>query len=191
MTTWREALTSTGAESQTRVQAQSWVIPNVFNVGNVAKRLIWTRMDGTRFLRFSPFASKIILVGCIFLLGIGSGAYISNFLMQLEAEKSRLADEDTAVLQKLIIDVVTKECHTPPSKDPLSTPLGEDDLDATSCFMAIADATDLHPTEEEADNVSTIGDAVRAFYPYWKKKQGAQNAPITPSHIHPPTPSMH
>jgi hypothetical protein len=27
-----------------RAQAQSWVMPNVFNVGNVAKRLIWTRM---------------------------------------------------------------------------------------------------------------------------------------------------
>jgi hypothetical protein len=33
MTTWREALTSTGAESQMRVQAQSQVMPNVFNVG--------------------------------------------------------------------------------------------------------------------------------------------------------------
>ena len=33
MTTWREALTSTGAESQTRVQAQSRAMPNVFNVG--------------------------------------------------------------------------------------------------------------------------------------------------------------
>ncbi len=27
-----------------RVQAQSRFIPNVFNVGNVVKRLIWTRM---------------------------------------------------------------------------------------------------------------------------------------------------
>jgi hypothetical protein len=44
MTKWREALTSTGAEAQMRAQAQSWVMPNVFNVGNVAKRLIWTRM---------------------------------------------------------------------------------------------------------------------------------------------------
>src|SRR6266478_824534 len=33
MTTWREALTSTWAEAQMRVQAQSRAMPNVFNVG--------------------------------------------------------------------------------------------------------------------------------------------------------------
>ena len=33
MTKWREALTSTGAESQTRVQVQTQAMPNVFNVG--------------------------------------------------------------------------------------------------------------------------------------------------------------
>jgi hypothetical protein len=42
----REALTSAWAEAQMRVQAQSWVLPNVFNVGNVVKQLIWTRMIG-------------------------------------------------------------------------------------------------------------------------------------------------
>jgi hypothetical protein len=39
-----EALTSEGAEAQMRVLAQSWILPNVFNVGNVVKQLIWTRM---------------------------------------------------------------------------------------------------------------------------------------------------
>ena len=33
MTTWREALTSTWAEAQMRVQTQSRAMPNVFNVG--------------------------------------------------------------------------------------------------------------------------------------------------------------
>ena len=32
LTTWREALTSTWAEAQMRVQAQSRAMPNVFNV---------------------------------------------------------------------------------------------------------------------------------------------------------------
>lgn len=45
MTKPQEALTSAWAEAQMRVQAQSWVLPNVFNVGNVVKQLIWTRMD--------------------------------------------------------------------------------------------------------------------------------------------------
>jgi hypothetical protein len=27
-----------------RVQTQSWGMPNVFNVGNVVKQLIWTRV---------------------------------------------------------------------------------------------------------------------------------------------------
>jgi hypothetical protein len=40
-----EALTSEGAEAQMRVLAQSWILPNVFNVGNVVKQLIWTRMS--------------------------------------------------------------------------------------------------------------------------------------------------
>jgi hypothetical protein len=40
----REALTSAWAEAQMRVQAQSRALPNVFNVENVVKRLIWTRM---------------------------------------------------------------------------------------------------------------------------------------------------
>jgi hypothetical protein len=35
-----------GRSADARAQAQSWVMPNVFNVGNVAKRLIWTRMIG-------------------------------------------------------------------------------------------------------------------------------------------------
>jgi hypothetical protein len=44
MTKSREALTSAWAGVQIRVQAQSRTLPNVFNVGNVVKRLIWTRM---------------------------------------------------------------------------------------------------------------------------------------------------
>ena len=44
MTKWREALTSTGAESQTRVQVQTQAMPNVFNVGIFRKRPIWTQM---------------------------------------------------------------------------------------------------------------------------------------------------
>jgi hypothetical protein len=39
-----KTLTSEGAEAQMRVLAQSWILPNVFNVGNVVKQLIWTRM---------------------------------------------------------------------------------------------------------------------------------------------------
>jgi hypothetical protein len=30
------------------VQAQSWVLPNVFDVGNAVKQLTWTRMTGSR-----------------------------------------------------------------------------------------------------------------------------------------------
>ena len=37
MTKPREALTSAWAGAQMRVQAQSCVMPNVFNVGNVVK----------------------------------------------------------------------------------------------------------------------------------------------------------
>ncbi len=33
------------AEALMRVQSQSRVMPNVFKVGNVVKRLIWTRMS--------------------------------------------------------------------------------------------------------------------------------------------------
>ena len=44
MTGPREALTSAWVDTQTCVQAQSWVTPNVLNVGNVVKQLIWTRV---------------------------------------------------------------------------------------------------------------------------------------------------
>ena len=44
MTKPQEALISAWAEAQMRVQGQSRAMPNVFNVGNVVKRLIWTRM---------------------------------------------------------------------------------------------------------------------------------------------------
>ena len=44
MTRPREALTSAWVEAQTHVQSQSWVLPNVFSVGNVVKQLIWTRV---------------------------------------------------------------------------------------------------------------------------------------------------
>ena len=41
----REALTSAWVEARSRVLAQSRVIPNVFNVQNAVKQLIWTRMN--------------------------------------------------------------------------------------------------------------------------------------------------
>ncbi len=43
-----------------RVQAQSRAMPNVFNVGNVVKRLIWTRMSvGTLFVAGSVYAIAV------------------------------------------------------------------------------------------------------------------------------------
>src|ERR1035437_1169843 len=44
MTGTREALTSAGLEAQTRVHAQNRTLPNVFSAGNLAERLIWTRV---------------------------------------------------------------------------------------------------------------------------------------------------
>ena len=41
-----------------RVQAQSRIIPNVFNVGNVVKRLIWTRMMETEFYLPDTFPTQ-------------------------------------------------------------------------------------------------------------------------------------
>jgi hypothetical protein len=61
MTKPREALTSAWAEAQMRVQAQSWVLPNVFNVGNVVKQLIWTRMPDDSHLETLHATSSWVL----------------------------------------------------------------------------------------------------------------------------------
>jgi hypothetical protein len=49
-----------------RAQAQSWVMPNVFNVGNVAERLIWTRMNQSGFFFLETEQRTLAKLGELF-----------------------------------------------------------------------------------------------------------------------------
>ena len=95
--------------------------------------------------------------------------------------------DEIAPLKNIIVGVVAKMADVSPDKIQPDAPLGEDDLDDIDCVMEIEKATGLELADGEAEDILTVNQAIRAFYPYWKKKQQSSDnaAPALPT---PPSP---